>query len=196
MARLLLPLLGLLLLSACASNRFEAKVTRFHMTPPPRGQTVAVVPLAPDLVDSLEFRSQAASVERELAKAGFPAAPAETADLLAVLGLGTQLSEGVRRSSPVTVGIGGGTGGGGSGSWGGVGGSVAFPVGGNRTSQVLSAEMRLSLRRRADNEVLWEGRATASAQGSAPPVDPDLLARALLDGFPGPSGKTVRWVAK
>jgi hypothetical protein len=195
MQRFLL-LCALVLLSACASSRFEANVTRFHMTPPPLGQSVAVVPAAPALADSLEFRAQATAVERQLVAAGFRLAPYEQADLLAVLDVGATMTEGPPRSPPVTVGIGGGTGGGGGGSWGGVGGSVAFPVGGNRSSQLLMTEMRLSLKRRADQEVLWEGRASATVEGSPPAVDPDLLARALLEGYPGPSGKTVRWVAK
>ncbi|WP_448577342.1 DUF4136 domain-containing protein [Thermaurantiacus sp.] len=191
MTRLFL-LLALLLLSACASSRFEANVTRFHQSPPPPGQSVAVVSSAPGLAESLEFRAQAAAVERQLAAAGFRLAPEAEADLLAVLAVGTTMTAPGRRSSPVTVGIGGGSGG----SWGGVGGSVAFPVGGNRSSEVLTTDMRLSLKRRTDREILWEGRATATVEGSPPVVNPDLLARALLEGFPGPSGKTVRWVAK
>lgn len=196
MARILLPLLALLLLSACASQRFEASVTRFHMTPPPTGQSVAVVPLAPDLSDSIEFRVQADAMQRELAAIGFRPAPAEAADLLAVLGVGTQVRDGVPKASPVSVGIGMGGSSGGSGGRVGVGGSVAFPVGGNRSTQILTSEMQLSLRRRVDNEILWEGRAVTTAQGSNPGTNPDLLARALLSGYPGPSGKTVRWVAK
>jgi hypothetical protein len=192
MLRLAPLLAAALLVAGCASNRFEAQVTRFHQAPPAPGQSVAVVPLATGADASLEFRSQAAAVEAELMGAGFGLAPASSADLLAVLGVGQSFSEGMPRRSPVSVGIGGGTGGGNVG----VGGSVAFPVGQPRGNQILRTEMTLALKRRADGQALWEGRAATTAEGRAPAPNYPLLARALLSGFPGPSGQTVRWVEK
>ncbi|WP_448585170.1 DUF4136 domain-containing protein [Thermaurantiacus sp.] len=185
-------LLALLFLAACASGRFAADVTRFHVAPPPLGQTVAVVPLEPADAGSLAFRNPAAAVESELRAVGFRIAPAETAELLAVLGVRQTTREGLPRRSPITIGIGGGTGGGNVG----VGGSVAFPVGTPRGREVLRSEMSLALKRRPDGETLWEGRAAATAEGRSPAVDERLLARALLSGYPGPSGRTVRWLAR
>ncbi len=180
------------MLAACASNRFEASVTRFHLGAAPAATTVAVVPVNPALAESLAFRADADAVLKELVAIGFRPAPAATADVLAVVSVGSQVAEGLPRSSPVQVGIGGGSGGSGVS----IGGGVSFPIGRTRESQRLSAEMVLTLRRRDDNEVLWEGRATSVASGRAPSVNTGLLARALLDGYPGQSGKTVRWVAK
>jgi hypothetical protein len=185
-------LVVLALLAGCASGRFEASVTRFHLQPPPPGQTVAVVPVNPALAASLAVQSDARAIASELLLAGFPAAPEASADLIASFGLATSVSEGLPRQSPVSVGIGGGTASGNVG----VGGSVNFPVGGQRTSTTTRTELTLSLKRRADQQVVWEGRASTTSSGPPAPQTTVLLARAALAGFPGPSGQTVRWVAK
>ncbi len=188
MTRVLVLLLPLL--AACASSRFEASVTRFHLGAAPAGTTVAVRALAPAEEQSLAFRALADAVSRELARAGFRPAPAESADILAFVGVGSEVSERAR-PSPVSIGIGGATGGNVS-----VGGAMRIPVGKGGVTQIVSSEMQLVLRRRADNEVLWEGRARASGAGRGGEPPAALLARALLDGYPGQSGQTVRWVAK
>lgn len=193
----LLSLLLLVLLGACATSApFEAQVTRFHVSPPPSGQTVAVVPANAADGDSLQFRTQAEAVAAELNRLGFPPASPERADLLAQLRVSSAAREGPARESPVRigVGIGGGTGGRRSGV--GVGVSTGFDVGGQQRQQLLDATMELQLRRRADGLVLWEGRAEASAvpgAGASGAVDLDRkLAAALLSEFPGPSGQTRR----
>ncbi|MFN7173920.1 MAG: DUF4136 domain-containing protein [Thermaurantiacus tibetensis] len=185
----LVPLLLALLVAACASNRFEANVTRFHLGAAPSATTVAVRALDPAEEQTLAFRAQADAVLKELAAAGFRPAPAETAEVLAYVKVESQVSE-RRRRSPISVGIGGATGGNVS-----VGGGVSFPVGGG-TSQIRDSEMQLVLRRRADGQVLWEGRARATQSGPDAGSAAALLARALLSGYPGQSGRTVRWVAK
>lgn len=186
----LFALLLLPLVAACASNRFEASVTRFHLGAAPSAATVAVVPLDPAQGGSLAFRADADAVLRELVAAGFRPAPAETADVLAFLGTSSQVSERVS-ASPVSVGIGGATGGNVS-----IGGGMQVPLGRGRVTRTVASEMQLVLRRRADREVLWEGRASATQSGRSAAVNTALLARALLDGYPGQSGQTVRWVAK
>jgi hypothetical protein len=49
--------------------------------------------------------------------------------------------------------------------------------------------------RRSDNLVIWEGRATQSADAKSPAAQPGIaaskLAEALFTDFPGDSGKTV-----
>jgi hypothetical protein len=183
---------ALLLLASCASSRFEASVTRFHLQPPALRSTVAVLPVNPAVAASLAFQTDAQAVAQELLKAGFPSAPPESADLLATVGIGTSVTEGLSRQSPVSVGIGGGTSSGNVG----IGGSMQFPVGQGRSTTAIRTEMTLSLRRRVDGAVVWEGRASTSATGTPAPQTTALLARALLSGFPGPSGTTVRWVEK
>lgn len=190
MRQLPATLLALVLLASCASNRFEASVTRFHLGAAPAPTTVAVRALNPAEEASLSFRTLADAVSRELASAGFRTAPAEGADVLVFVGMGSQFSERTR-SSPVSIGIGGATGGNVS-----VGGAMRVPVGGGGVTQVVTSELQLVMRRRSDNEVLWEGRASATGAGRNGQPTPALLARALLDGYPGQSGQTVRWVAK
>lgn len=190
MRPILAALAASLLVAGCASNRFEASVTRFHLGSAPAPTTVAVRALDPAEEASLSFRALADAVSRELASAGFRPAPAETADVLVLVGMGSQVGERTR-SSPVSIGIGGATGGNVS-----VGGAMRVPVGGGGVTQVVTSELQLVMRRRSDNEVLWEGRASATGSGRTGQPGPALLARALLDGYPGRSGQTVRWVAK
>lgn len=185
----LVTLLLALLVAACASNRFEANVTRFHLGAAPTATTVAVRALDPAEEQTLAFRAQADAVLKQLAAAGFRPAPAETAEVLAYVGVESEARE-ERRRSPISIGVGGATGGNVS-----VGGGVSFPVGGGMT-RVVTSEMQLVLRRRADGQVLWEGRARATQSGPDAAPDAALLARALLSGYPGQSGRTVRWVAK
>lgn len=196
MARLLLPLL-LLLLGACAGTPpFEAQVTRFHVTPPASGQTVAVVPGEGMSGDSLQFRAQAEAVAAELNRVGFPPAPPERADLIGQLRVASVAREGAVRQSPVRVGVGIGGSTGGRRSGVGVGVSTGFDVGGARSDQLIDSTMELQLRRRADGLVLWEGRAEATATlgpGTTGALDLDRrLASALLSDFPGPPGQTRR----
>ncbi|MFQ3666510.1 MAG: DUF4136 domain-containing protein [Sphingomonadaceae bacterium] len=195
MLRLLLPALLLLLPAACATSRFEANVTRFHTAPPAAGQSVAIQPVRPEQANSLEFQAQASAVAAELQAIGFRIAPAASADLVATLGVDQAFGQAAPRRSPITIGVGGATGGSGMGGVG-VGGSVGIPVGGSGSRELLATEMTLSLRRRSDNEMVWEGRAAATVAGKAPGPEYRLLARALLSEFPGESGKTVRWVAR
>ncbi len=184
----LLPALAALALAACASGPSGVEVTRFHLSQPLSGQTISVVP--PDGVDAgnLEYQAQASAVAAELARAGFqPAAPGQAAALRATLRLDSSSREEERRS-PFSVGIGGMTGGRNVG----LGGGVNFPVGANRTRTVTMATLFLQIRRASDGAVQWEGRASETLQGRNVTAAAPRLARALLTGFPGPSGQTVR----
>jgi hypothetical protein len=64
-------------------------------------------------------------------------------------------------------------------------------TGNNRSEQVAlvraaQSELAVRLQRRSDGTAIWEGRA------QAPAMAPDRLARALFQGFPGESGRTIR----
>jgi hypothetical protein len=184
----LLPTLAALALAACAGGPSPVEVTRFHLSQPLTGQTIAVVP--PDGVDgtSLEFANRASIVAAELARAGFqPATGGQTAALRATVRLESSSREEQRRS-PFSVGIGGGTGGRNVG----IGGGVNFPVGAGRTRTVTVATMYLQIRRASDGSVQWEGRASETVEGSNADAAVPRLARALLSDFPGPSGQTVK----
>ena len=84
---------------------------------------------------------------------------------------------------------------GGGGGGVGLGGGVSVPVGGGRADEVVATELRVQLKRRSDNTVVWEGRATTETLGNAPTTQPGAtaqrLAGALFKGFPGESGITI-----
>lgn len=189
------PLSALLVLAGCATGSSSGiNVTRFWTTPPAVGQTVAVVPAAPDAATALVQQGQAAAIAAAFAAAGFPAAPADRADLIAAFTTSEMTSQAAPSAPPVSIGIGGGVGGGGSGGgFGGVGGSVAFPVGSAKAQFMLQSRLQISLKRRSDGLPLWEGQASRTDVGSAPTTDWGLLARAALSDWPGASGKTVVW---
>jgi hypothetical protein len=181
----LLPLaLSLALLAGCASGPAGVEVTRFHLSQPLAGASIAVVPADTNLTNSLAFRAEADAVLAELVRAGFRAAEAsESPALTAAIRLERGTGERPRRSG-LSIGLGGGLGG----RRGGFGTGVNIPVTGT-TQTVSNALLTLQIRRAGDPSVVWEGRATAS--GTPADVGAGRLARALLGGFPGPSGQTV-----
>ena len=91
----------------------------------------------------------------------------------------------------MSIGVGGGTGGWGSG----VGAGVGFDLGG-RPRGLVTTTLNLRIKRRADDSVTWEGRATSSGRADRPEGSPSALALRLADalfqGFPGESGSTIR----
>ncbi len=175
--------------AAALAATVKVEVTRFHILAPPAppltGSSIAVEPADPAAASSLQFGALAAAANAELAKAGFKlAASGQPADHVARIAL-TGNSEVVRKRSPISIGIGGGTGG-----WnGGVGGGVNFPVGGG-TRTVTTALMTMQIRRTSDGSAVWEGRASTIAPGIDPISAAPVLLQALFKGFPGPSGKT------
>ena len=80
-ARLLLPLVAALALSACMAP-FEARVARFQLLPPPSGTSFVVEPRDKTNEGGLEFATYANLVRQKLVAAGFQeAANAESAAL-------------------------------------------------------------------------------------------------------------------
>lgn len=162
---------------------------------------------------SLEYRSYAAAVERELARIGYQVlAPGVGTGAGSGAGAGAGSGAGgvsgrnvqtatirIDRAvvapqggerNPVSVGIGGGTGGFGSG----VGVGVGLNLGGRpkeRIATQLSANIRAG-----DGVILWEGRATVEAKAGTPLAETQLnaakLAEGLFSGFPGESGATIK----
>lgn len=193
MHRSKVALAGALLLAACATPP-TADVTRFHIgTPVPRG-TIAVAP--PNLADaqSLEFRAYAGAVAAELQRLGFqPTGDVNSAEILATLTVRQDVRAGPNKPPPFSIGIGGAT----FGRNVGISTGVAIPVGQARPTDIVDTTVALQLRRRSDQSVLWEGRAVTEARGdsgmvSNPGQVVPALARALLAGYPGESGRTVR----
>ena len=189
-----LVLTAFALLAACTTNRFEADVTRFHMTQPGLRGSIYLEPLDKAAAGTLEFQNYASAVNTELAEHGFSLASSrEGAEYIGVLAYGQTTREGVGGGSPITIGIGGGT----FGKNVGVGLGTSFGIGEKKTKETAINMLALKIERTSDKSVLWEGRAVAEA-GSTTRYGPlaaavPALADALLRDFPGTSGQTVTY---
>lgn len=181
-----------LALAGCAAQAPETRVTRFHLGQPIARGEIAVEPRNPTAAGTLEFRSYAAAVGDELARAGFKLAPGLTkSELVAVVDLRRGTRAMLQESSPFSIGLGGGT-------WGrhvGVGGGVSFPLGKGRTRELIATELAVQIKRRSEGTVIWEGRAQNEVRSDTPYADPAAtvreLAAALFKDFPGESGRTI-----
>jgi hypothetical protein len=196
MSRLLAPAFALLalLVSACATGGSGADVTRFHLNQPLAPGTVFVEAAPGGQGESLEFRSYAASVGQQLGRLGYSVVPTlSQAELVAVVSYGQMTRESLGSGSPVRVGIGGGSFGGDVG----VGLGTSIGLGSSKPRDVNVNMLSVQLKRRSDNSVVWEGRAVSEAREGSRYADlasaVPMLADALFDKFPGPSGQTTRY---
>jgi len=174
-------------IAGCATPPMT-EVTRFHLGQPIPSDSIVLLPAADRDGTSLEFRSQAAIVARDLDAVGLHPATDDRSGYIGTLTIEQSTRIGPPKSSPFQIGFGGLTGP--------VGGGVTVPIGGKRASEVRTNLLSLQIRRRSDRSIVWEGRAVqeiaadapASALNSALPG----LSKALLDNFPGTSGQTVK----
>ncbi len=187
----LAPIALSLLIVGCATQP-ATEVTRFHLGQPIPSDSIALVATTGVDATSLEFRSQAAVVARDLDAVGLHPATGNNSAYIGVLQVAQSTRVGPPKSSPFQIGIGGSTGG--------FGGGVSVPVGTPRANEVRTNLLSLQIRRRSDNSMVWEGRAVqdiaADAPASALTAALPALSRALLGGFPGPSGVTIKVKAK
>ncbi len=187
-------LAGFLLLSACVAPVGPVEVTRFHLPDTSRlaQGTITVEPADGADANSLEFRTYAGAVERELQRIGY-----RTSDLgdgaseqVAILAIQRVTLQSSRSEGPVSVGVGGSTGSYGSG----IGLGLGFNLSGPPPEQ-METRMSVMIRDRATGQTLWEGRARFSVKASSPLASTDLgaakLAEALFKDFPGQSGETI-----
>lgn len=199
-ARRLLPALAFaaaVAVTGCTTTGPSVEVKRFHLGTPVTRGTISLVPANSAQSFGLEYRTYADAVANELRAQGFtPAAVDSGPAYVATLTITQNVAVGPRRPSPVSIGIGGGgfSGGGYRGGGVGLGGSVAFPVGHGRQDAVEIDQVGLQIKRAGDQALVWEGNAqttinTRSPQATLTNAVP-ALARALLAGFPGPSGVT------
>ncbi|MCP3736066.1 DUF4136 domain-containing protein [Sphingomonas sp. RP10(2022)] len=190
--------LGAAALAGCTTTAPlpPTEVIRYHLGEPIARGTIAVEPLSGGAPASLEFKTYAAAVQTELLKVGYTV-PAQSArpDFVATVGFTRTSRQGPPRQSPISIGIGGGgfTGGGGRRGGGGVGlgGGVGFPIGKSRPTEVLVAELAVTIKRRADQSPVWEGKAQGVSDIKGADEQAGKLARAMFTGFPGQSGRTI-----
>jgi hypothetical protein len=188
-SRLFLPLLAVIVLPACTATIPPVEVTRFHLGQPIAAGS-ATVSAAPGIDGgSIEFRTYALAVQRELTRLGYSegANPAYLAEISYFRDSRARLA----KRSPVTIGIGGGSFGGNVG----VGLGTSFGLGGDGSKADIVSRLEVRLKTRSDGAVVWEGRAQTEAPANAPAAQPGLaaekLSRALFADFPGESGKTI-----
>jgi len=183
-----------LLLSGCVAPVGPVQVTRFHV---PEAETAArgtvrVVAAPGQDSQSIEFRSYAGAVERELTRLGFTAAPpgATKSQTVAELAIDRRVFQPERARPPVTVGGGAGTGTYGSG----VGLGIGIDLSGKPDEQVVT-EMRVALRDSTTGRSLWEGRANFTVSAKSPMAQTSLgaakMTEALFKDWPGRSGETI-----
>ncbi|MDZ7588095.1 MAG: DUF4136 domain-containing protein [Parasphingorhabdus sp.] len=181
-------------LSACTVMTPPVEVTRFHEAG--AGSELARGAIAVEAQDSmiaqtLEQRSYAAAVERELQRVGYQTAgdPAQS-EFVALVNVTSERLVAGQRRSPVSVGVGGSTGSYGSG----IGLGIGLNLSG-KPKDIIATEMFVRINRRTDGLAVWEGRATVEAKDGTPASQPGLaaakLAQALFSDFPGTSGRTI-----
>lgn len=178
-------------LSACATAVPPVEVTRFHVASPPTTGTIAVREMIGNPDVSLELRTYAAAVGQEFQRVGFTEAQGN-GEYEALVGMRRSFRPTGPDNSgrPVSVGVGGSTGSYGSGLGVGIGINLS-----GKPKDVVTTELSVQLRRRADSQVVWEGRANTSAKEGTPAAQPNIaaakLAAALIGGYPGESGRTI-----
>jgi len=186
-------LLGACLTAGCVAPVGPVEVTRFHVAEAeaaPRAE-IAVEPAAGMDGQSLEFRSYAVAVASQLQRLGYAriAAPGTGAQV-ALVRVERETIETAREGGPVTVGLGGSAGSHGSAVGLGIGVNLSPPP----PDQVRTT-LSVTIRERAGNRALWEGRASFTVKASSPMADTQLgapkLAEALFRGWPGQSGETI-----
>ena len=182
-------------LSACVAQVGPVEVTRFHL--PEIAQNtrgIIEVQAAPGTDGaSLEFRSYAAAVARQLVLLGYSDKIADdtASPQIALVRLERHTFRPDRARGPVSVGVGGSTGSYGSG----VGVGIGLDLSGPPPEQVQTL-LGVTIKERASGRALWEGKATFSVRATSPLATTQLgaakLAEALFKGFPGSSGETIQ----
>lgn len=194
----MVAILGGLALSGCAASIPPVEVTRFHApqgAPQSGGIVVEPQPGPPD--GSIEYRTFAGAVAQELQRVGFTDESGRqtlrASDYVALIAYDRQVrspSEFSGSRSPVSVGVGGSTGSYGSGLGVGIGINLS-----GKPKDIVVTRLSVQIRRRADGQTLWEGRAETSAKVGTPASQAGLsagkLANALFRGYPGKSGETI-----
>lgn len=186
-----LVLSGLLALAGCVTPVGPVEVTRFHAADVSMlGKGTISVEPAPGMDgNNLEWQSYRAAVMRQLVLLGYSEASPGTGTQVAHMAMSRQTLEPQGRS-PVSVGIGGSTGSYGSG----VGLGIGLNLSPKPSAQVTT-DLAVTIRDRASNASLWEGRASFTVSTRSPLAATTLgapkMTEALFKGFPGQSGETI-----
>jgi hypothetical protein len=180
-------------LAGCVAPVGPVEVTRFHLpdTAALGSGSITVEPAPGVDGQSLEFRTYAAAVARQLTLLGYSEMVAGQSDQVAVVGFERASFRPGRDGSPVSVGVGGSTGSYGSG----VGLGIGFDLSGPPPEQV-ETRLSVTIKNRQTGKALWEGRASFAVKASSPLAGTQLgaakMTEALFKDFPGTSGETIQ----
>jgi hypothetical protein len=188
-----LTAMAFLALAGCMTPIGPVEVTRFHqeaaLAQLGRG-TIAIEPAPGMDPNSLELASYRSAVSRELTRLGYQVAAGGSAAQVALVRVERGTYRPDRARGPVSVGVGGSTGGYGSG----VGLGLGIDLSGKPKEQV-ETKLGVTIRDRAADQTIWEGRASFAVQADAPLAQTDLgapkMAAAMFQGFPGNNGETI-----
>ncbi len=182
-------------LAGCATAIPPVEVTRFH-GPGPVAQSggFTIEPMPGQEAGSVEFRSYAGAVSQAMQRFGFTDETAlqtvAPSQYVTLIGFSRDVRSPMAARSPVSVGVGGATGSYGSG----LGLGIGIDLSG-KPKNVVTTQLSVQIRRRANNEAIWEGRAMTQAKEGTPAAQPGIasekLASALFSGYPGKSGETI-----
>lgn len=194
-ARLIAPaaaLAAVLALPGCVAPVGPVEVTRFR-SPDPGALAPGTIAIeaAPGMdPSSLEYRSYAFAVARQLSLVGFSEQPAGSTRYVALIRLERATYRPGRNGGPVSMGLGGSTGSYGSGLGVGIGIDLSGPP-----PEMVETRLSVMIRDRASNRNQWEGRSTFAVRASSPLAGTQLgaakMAEALFKDFPGSSGETI-----
>ena len=149
------------------------EVTRVHL-----GQPVARGRIAVEAVDAAdanmpEFGSYAAAVGAQLSRLGWTVVTAAGQGEQVALVDVEQGSRGSLQGRGMRTG------------------AAAAPAAAGRASDAQAVMLEVSIKRRSDGSVIWEGRALGEAAGSGRTAAVQRLSEALFRDFPGESGRTI-----
>lgn len=173
-----------LLLSACStgfgatgSRSGPVDVTRFHLNQPVARGTIAVEPVEAADANTPDFWRYRAAAEAQLRRLGWTVVnPAGRSEQVALIDVEQGTRAALARRAPISAALGRST--------------------GTGSSELVITLLEVSIRRRSDASVFWEGRAETEGRAGTVAADSryviDRLAEALFRDFPGESGRTIR----
>ena len=162
---LVAAVLAAITLSGCVAPVGPVEVTRFHLPDTAAlGQGSITVEPGPGIDrNSLEFRTYAAAVGRQLTLLGYSEMVAGQSDQVAIVLVERRVFRPGRDGSPVSVGVGGSTGSYGSGVGVGIGLNLSGPP-----PEQLETQLSVTIKDRESGQSLWEGRASFAVKSSSP----------------------------
>ena len=167
-------------LAACSTTgggeeaRGGTEVTRVHLGQPVARGRIAVE--AFDAADSnvAEFGSYAAAVGTQLSRLGWTVVTASGQGEQVALVDVEQGSRGALQGRSMRTG------------------AAVAPAATGRSSDAQAVMLEVSIKRRSDGSVIWEGRALSGVEASGRSAAVQRLSEALFRDFPGESGRTIR----